>query len=114
MIFMSVTGSSSSTLGGSGRRNYIEQSFSVRFEYKVFFTSNLFLSSNNLLSNFFEKLSVAGSVQKVLFVIDEGVAANRSQLLAQINEYFEKYDSVQLIKDILVIPGGETAKNDTQ
>ncbi|HEY6978207.1 MAG TPA: 3-dehydroquinate synthase [Chitinophagaceae bacterium] len=94
--------------------NYIEQSFSVRFEYKVFFTSNLFHSSNCLLSNFFEKLAVTGSVQKILFVIDAAVAANHSQLLLQINSYFKKYDSVELIKDILVIPGGETAKNDNQ
>jgi 3-dehydroquinate synthase len=94
--------------------NYIEQSFSVRFEYKVFFTSNLFHSSNNLLNNFFKKLAVPDSVQKILFVIDEAVAANHSQLLTQINDYFKKYDSVQLIEDILVIPGGETAKNDNQ
>jgi 3-dehydroquinate synthase len=94
--------------------NYIEQSFSVRFEYKVFFTSNLFHSSNNLLSNFFKKLAEADSVQKIIFVIDEAVAANHPQLLTQINTYFEKHDSVQLINDILVIPGGETAKNDNQ
>src|SRR4030095_12994566 len=94
--------------------NYIEQSFSVQFEYKVFFTSNLFHSSNSLLNNFFKKLAVPGSLRKILFVIDEAVAANHSQLLTQINDYFKKYDSVQLIEDILVIPGGETAKNDNQ
>ena len=32
--------------------NYIKQSFSVTFEYKVFFTSSLFSSSNNLFSEF--------------------------------------------------------------
>jgi len=94
--------------------NYIEQSFSVRFEYKVFFTSNLFHSSNSLLNNFFKKPAAPGSLQKILFVIDEAVAVNHSQLLTQINDYFKKYDSVQLIRDILVIPGGETAKNDNQ
>src|SRR6476659_9341393 len=94
--------------------NYIEQSFTVRFEYKVFFTSNLFQSSNNLLNNFFKKLAVEGSPQKILFVIDGAVAANHPQLLTQINSYFEKYNSVQLINDILVISGGETAKNDNQ
>jgi len=104
----------SSPFKGLGGMNHIEQSFSVRFEYKVFFTSDLFHSSNNLLNNFLKELAFAGSIQKILFVIDEGVATHHPQLLTKINDYFKKHDTVQLIKDILVIPGGETAKNDKQ
>ncbi len=94
--------------------NYIKQSFSVQFEYKVFFTSKLFHSSNSLLDNFLKELAVTGSMQKILFVIDEAVAANHPQLLTQITAYFEKYSTVELLNDIIIIPGGETAKNDKQ
>src|SRR6476646_7125322 len=44
--------------------NYIKQSFSVTFEYKVFFTSSLFSSSNNLFSEFVkENLIIPGGEQ---------------------------------------------------
>jgi 3-dehydroquinate synthase len=94
--------------------NYIGQSFSVRFEYKVFFTSGLFHTSNSLLENFFKETAVTGTQSKILFVIDEGVAVSHPQLLPQIKDYFKKYDTMQFINEIIVIPGGETAKNDRQ
>jgi 3-dehydroquinate synthase len=93
------------------KANYIKQSFSVSFEYKVFFTSSLFASSNNLFSDFL-KDNIEDSAQKILFVIDDGVVANHPQLINQITNYFKEYNSIELIKDILIIPGGEQSKND--
>ena len=91
--------------------NYIKQSFSVTFEYKVFFTSSLFSSSNNLFSEFVKE-NIEDSSQKILFVIDDGVVKNHPELLNQINNYFQKHATIELIKDILIIPGGEQSKND--
>lgn len=93
------------------KADYIKQSFSVTFEYKVFFTTSLFASSNNLFSEFIKE-NLENSAQKILFVIDDGVIANHPKLLDQISNYFKKNDSVELIKDILIIPGGEQSKND--
>src|SRR5687767_12598389 len=94
--------------------NYIRQSFSVQFEYKVFFTSGLFDTSNKLLDTFLKESAVTGTLSKIFFVMDEGVAASNAQLLSQIGAYFNRYNTIRLIDDIIVVPGGETAKNDRQ
>jgi 3-dehydroquinate synthase len=93
--------------------NYIRQSFSVQFEYKVFFTSGLFDASNKLLDTFFKEAGT-GTPAKILFVVDEGVAVHHPELLTRIGAYFNKHNTLQLINDIIVIPGGETAKNDNK
>jgi 3-dehydroquinate synthase len=92
--------------------NYLEQSFSVRFEYKIFFTSSLFDTYNNTLADFFKE-KPSESLRKIFFVIDQGVADSHPTLLNDIIQYFNAHPDVQLIKDIMIIPGGETAKNDT-
>jgi len=94
------------------KANYINQSFSVSFEYKVFFTSSLFTSSNDLFANFLKENIVRDSAQKILIVVDDNVAAHHPQLLNEITNYFKKNNFIQLIKDILIIPGGEQSKND--
>jgi 3-dehydroquinate synthase len=93
------------------KADYINQSFSVSFEYKVFFTSSLFASSNDLFANFL-KDNIEDSAQKILFVVDDGVVAHHPQLLSKITNYFKKNNFIQLIKDVLIIPGGEQSKND--
>ncbi|MFA5245180.1 MAG: 3-dehydroquinate synthase, partial [Pedobacter sp.] len=87
---------------------YLQQSFSVKFEYKVYFTSDLFDLSNPLINDF---LKTDGRPRKILFVIDEGVGRAVSD---QINAYFTVYKAVNLIPEILFVPGGEQVKNDTQ
>lgn len=87
---------------------YLQQSFSVKFEYKVYFTSGLFDLSNPLINDF---LKTDGRPRKILFVIDEGVGRAVSD---QINAYFTVYKAVNLIPEILFVPGGEQVKNDTQ
>ncbi|MFP5080636.1 3-dehydroquinate synthase [Pedobacter sp. JCM 36344] len=91
--------------------NYLEQSFSVKFEYKIFFTSSLFNINNNTLIDFF-KQKPSESLRKLFFVVDQGVADAHPNLLTDISTYFAGYPEVQLIKEVMIIPGGEAAKND--
>lgn len=93
--------------------SYLEQSFSVKFEYKIFFTSSLFDTSNNTLSDFL-KGKATEALHKIFFVVDQGVADAHPDLLTAIKAYFRRHSDVRLIPDILVVPGGETSKNDVQ
>ena len=92
--------------------NYLEQSFSVKFEYKIYFTSSLFDTNNDTLAGFF-KQKPSESLRKIFFVVDQGVADTHPTLLNDITKYFNAHPDVQLIKEIMIIPGGEAAKNDT-
>lgn len=92
--------------------DYLAQSFSVRFEYRVYFTSGIFGEDNPVLQSFLKERAVPGTVQKILFVIDQGVLDKHPRLQQDITAYFGRYAEVQLVKELLTIPGGETAKND--
>ncbi|WP_175636396.1 3-dehydroquinate synthase [Pedobacter ghigonis] len=93
---------------------HLQQSFTVQYNYNVFFTSALFAAENKLFSDFLSQLNPAVTIKKILFVIDEGVAEAHTALTAEIKQYFNKYNQTQLVQDIIVIPGGELVKNDTQ
>ncbi|MFL5752685.1 MAG: 3-dehydroquinate synthase [Bacteroidia bacterium] len=92
--------------------DFIQQSFSVNFQYRVFFTENLFSRSNPVLSDFFRQKQNAETKQKVLFVIDQGVIDCHPALAQQIDDYFSIHTNVQLISEKVILPGGETVKND--
>src|ERR1700744_203680 len=90
---------------------HLHQSFTIKYEYTVFFTSGLFAIENPLLNDFLYA-SKSASVKKILFVVDEGVVNAMPDLIPQIKVYFNEYDTVQLIQDVLIVPGGEVVKND--
>ncbi|MDP3469704.1 MAG: 3-dehydroquinate synthase [Daejeonella sp.] len=92
--------------------NYLQQSFTVKFEYKVFFTSGLFSQANPLLNDFLKDIAVGNTPRKILFVIDQGFMDAGNDVLAEIRAYFELYHAVQLVSEIIVVPGGEIVKND--
>nr|WP_090470424.1 3-dehydroquinate synthase [Mucilaginibacter sp. OK268] len=92
----------------------LHQSFTVKFSYDVFFTSALFDTTNKLINDFLTGSNPSVSVKKILFVIDNGVANTHSALVSQIKDYFIRHNQTQLVQDILIIPGGETVKNDTR
>jgi 3-dehydroquinate synthase len=94
--------------------DYLEQSFSVPFEYKVFFTSGLFSVDNKLLSDFLRSRTATGIKQKIFFVIDKGVSDADKSLVDSIKKYLATHNDVELLSDILIIPGGEAAKNTTE
>jgi 3-dehydroquinate synthase len=87
---------------------YLQQSFNVKFEYKVYFTSGLFNTSNTLFNDF---LKGHGIIRKILFVVDEGVGID---IVQQLKEYFRLHHAVQLVPEIVIVPGGEIVKNDTR
>ncbi|HEY8661368.1 MAG TPA: 3-dehydroquinate synthase, partial [Hanamia sp.] len=93
---------------------YLEQSFKVSFNYRVYFTSHIFNSSNKDFNNFLNECVEPGILHKILFIIDDGVLDTHPGLINQIKSYFEIYDSVSLIENVLIIPGGEVAKNNSK
>ena len=89
----------------------IQQSFSVPFQYQVFFTENLFDDSNTMLID----LLKSERPPKVFFVLDSGVAEAHPQLVEQIEDYAEQHKEVfTLCNEPLLVPGGEQAKNETE
>lgn len=90
--------------------DYLQQSFSVRFEYKVFFTEHLFNTSNTTFRDFL-KAQQSDVTKKILVIIDDGVAAAHPSLERDITEYFRNITSYTLVP-IQIIKGGEKAKND--
>ena len=91
---------------------FLQQSFSVRFEYKTFFTSDLFELSNTVLNDFIAANSTSASVKKILFVVDQDVLKAKPELADKIRRYFATYTAAQLIPEIVAMPGGEIIKND--
>ncbi|MFD2865867.1 3-dehydroquinate synthase [Mucilaginibacter antarcticus] len=91
---------------------YLQQSFSVKFEYKVFFTSGLFELANTGINDFLQADSTSASVKKILFVVDEDVLKATPHLADKIRSYFAIHTAAQLIPEIVLMPGGETVKID--
>ncbi|GAB4009751.1 3-dehydroquinate synthase [Spirosoma migulaei] len=93
--------------------DHLQQAFSVQFTYTVFFTKQLFDKANSLLVDFFKQQSNDETRKKLLFVIDSGVIEAHPNLQSAIHTYFGQHaDFIELIPDLLIIPGGETAKNE--
>lgn len=90
--------------------DYLQQSFSVRFEYKVFFTEHLFNKSNRAFKDFLNSQRT-DTIKKILFVIDEGVSENHPLLENNIREYFHDITGFTLVDKFIIIEGGESAKN---
>lgn len=90
--------------------DHIEQTFSVRFTYKVFFTNHVFSAGNPLFRNFL-KATATGTPKKIFFVIDAGVAACHPQLQEQIRSYFSDMPGYTLVNNMMLVPGGEQVKN---
>jgi 3-dehydroquinate synthase len=92
--------------------NYIQQSFQVSFAYRVFFTSHLFDPSNTCLSSYLQEQASHYYRKRLLIVADEGVWKSHPYLKEQIPAYLKAIPEMELAPEILVIPGGETVKND--
>lgn len=93
--------------------NHLHQTFSVRFTYNVFFTERLFDHTNPIFGDFLRQQTTDGTRKKLLFVVDSGVVAAHTTLLADVKHYFAQYaDLVEVVDELLIIPGGEGAKNE--
>src|SRR5690606_30761978 len=90
---------------------YLRQVFEVRFEYKVFFSPNLFEADNDTFRSFLREDKTPGVVRKILFVLDNGVVEHHPMLVQQIKNYFADETDLRLIEEMLLLPGGEQTKN---
>ena len=91
-------------------RKPIEQSFSVAYEYKLYFTQGLFDVENMLLKNIFEDYKKDGKV-KLLFIIDDGVSLHHPHLLDAIKAYCDSHPNQLQHTGSILVEGGERCKN---
>lgn len=89
----------------------IEQSFAITFNYKLYFTKNLFSVNNPLFKDVVLGYRSKTSV-KMIFVVDEGVYQHHSNLLDHIKAYCNAHSETLQFTTLLTVPGGETSKND--
>jgi 3-dehydroquinate synthase len=90
----------------------IQQEIQVTFRYPVYFTRDVFLRSNPLLKNVIPT-GGSGTPARIVVVLDQGVRDAHPGLTNAINEYCSTYrTALELAAAVLVIPGGEQAKND--
>lgn len=88
----------------------IKQTFSVPYEYQLYFTEGLFHRGNELLLNILKKYKPQGGV-KLLFVVDDGVVRNHENLTTQIHAYCAAHAHWLTHTATMVVAGGEQAKN---
>ncbi|MGZ8541515.1 MAG: 3-dehydroquinate synthase [Chitinophagaceae bacterium] len=94
-------------------RNYLQQSFQVHFEYKVFFTEKLFEITNPVFRDYLVSQQTDNR-KKLLFVLDQGVVDQHPGLPQQIKNYLAELPSFSLVENLLLVAGGEQSKNDQQ
>lgn len=92
------------------KMDYLQQSFQVRFEYKVFFTEHIFAAGNPVFREYLLSQQT-DTRKKLLFVLDQGVVDHHPGLPLQIKNYLAELPSFSLVENMLLIPGGEQAKN---
>lgn len=90
----------------------ILQEITVKFDYPICFTRNLFDPSNRVFVDTITRVEPEKKHQ-VLFVIDDNVAAAHTGLISSIRQYFDAYSSsLELVADPVLVQGGEEVKND--
>src|SRR5690606_31412430 len=73
----------------------------------------IFSKQNSLLAGIFQG-ERSGGAAKVLFVIDSGLLEYYPDLPGDIQAYFRVHAGVQLVEPFLILPGGETVKNNPE
>ncbi len=94
--------------------NLIQQAFQVPYSFDIIFTKNIFSTDNQAFNNFLNNFGDTRFQKKILFLIDNGVAENHLSLIESIKTYFSNNTNISLVDEILVMPGGEIVKNDSQ
>lgn len=86
------------------------QSFSVPFEYPVYFTTDSFAPTNDTLVGAVRRLEPERR-HRLLAVIDQGLETARPGTAAAVAAYVESHrESLELAGDPEIVPGGELAK----
>lgn len=90
----------------------VAQSFSVDFDFPVYFTRNLFSIENSTFQNAVTRLE-PHKRHRVLFVVDENVLSAHPLLISQIDRYFAQHqDVLENVGPVVPVQGGEASKND--
>ena len=88
----------------------LEHEIRVSFRFPVYFSRDVFASSNPLLLKAAPS-AVAPKPARVLFVVDSGVADAHPELVGSIERYCrDHHGALELAAPPIVIPGGEQAK----
>lgn len=88
----------------------IRQSFSVQFDYSIFFTDRMLLLDNAILANIVGS-QVKSEPPKMLVIIDAGLAAASPGIINDLVRYADHHH-INLVAPPLIVPGGESAKKD--
>ena len=94
--------------------DFLRQAFDIRFQYNVYFTTNLFDEKNDVFRSFLREGKRSGAVKKILFVLDNGVVEHHPTLVQQIKNYFSSESDVRLVGEVILLPGGEVTKNNPE
>lgn len=89
----------------------IHQRVPVTFNYDVHFTTGLFQVDNPMLARVVATEQQT-SPKQAIAVVDSGVVEHHSGLLNQLAAYAKRYASILKLDEPLIVPGGESAKND--
>lgn len=91
----------------------IQQEIQLSFRFPVHFTTGVFSASNRLLRDLIARAGTGDSA-RALVVVDDGVARAHPALVESIAAYFDAHaPALSLAGPVVVMPGGEAAKNDT-
>jgi 3-dehydroquinate synthase len=91
----------------------IEQSFSVTYEYKLYFTQKVFNIANLLFKTILDGYEKNGRI-KLLFIVDDGVVPHHLNLLGEIESYCNNFSESLWYQRSILVTGGEQCKNDYQ
>jgi 3-dehydroquinate synthase len=90
----------------------LEHEIRVSFRFPVYFSRNVFVSTNPMVLKAAPS-AVAPRPARILFVVDGGVSDAHPKLISSIAQYCQAHaGALELAAPVLVIPGGEQAKND--
>ncbi len=90
----------------------IRQKVSVDFEYPVYFATGVWDPSNLLLRDVVAR-TADETPTRLLVVLDQGVRDHHPRLISDIEEYCRRHRTVlSLAGPVVILPGGEAAKND--
>ncbi|MDG2053676.1 MAG: 3-dehydroquinate synthase [Phycisphaerales bacterium] len=85
--------------------------FKVAFSHRLHFTRDAFEPSHPLLRQLIEDAD-SPQPRRVIMAVDAGLVRVRPEIIDEIHEYAAAHrDAIRLATDVLVLPGGEDAKN---
>jgi 3-dehydroquinate synthase len=91
----------------------IQQEIHVSFHYPVHFTTGVFSPANALLRDLAVRAGAPSGRSRMLVVLDSGVERAHPDIPAAVHQYFATHQAeLELAGPIVVVPGGEQAKND--